>query len=88
MTLSDQVTEVGVKYLAGVAMEVVPVGYKQTEEGVIPEDWDVDKIGKLISITTGNKNTQDRIDTGVYNFINMIYFLCGKLKFDYPLYFT
>ena len=20
------------------------------------------------------------------NFINMIYFLCGKLKFDYPLY--
>lgn len=22
------------------------------------------------------------------NFINMIYFLCGKLKFDYPLYFT
>lgn len=23
-----------------------------------------------------------------HNFINMIYFLCGKLKFDYPLYFT
>lgn len=22
------------------------------------------------------------------NFINMIYFICGKLKFDYPLYFT
>ena len=22
------------------------------------------------------------------DFINMIYFLCGKLKFDYPLYFT
>lgn len=22
------------------------------------------------------------------NFINMIFFLCGKLKFDYPLYFT
>ncbi len=22
------------------------------------------------------------------NFINMVYFLCGKLKFDYPLYFT
>ena len=22
------------------------------------------------------------------NFINMIYFLCGKLKFDYPLNFT
>jgi transposase len=24
----------------------------------------------------------------VNNFIYMIYFLCGKLKFDYPLYFT
>lgn len=24
----------------------------------------------------------------INNFINMVYFLCGKLKFDYPLYFT
>ena len=24
----------------------------------------------------------------INNFINMIYFLCGKLTFDYPLYFT
>ncbi len=24
----------------------------------------------------------------IENFKNMIYFLCGKLKFDYPLYFT
>jgi transposase len=24
----------------------------------------------------------------IYNFINMIYFIAGKLKFDYPLYFT
>lgn len=24
----------------------------------------------------------------LHNFTNMIYFLCGKLKFDYPLYFT
>ncbi len=24
----------------------------------------------------------------INNFMNMIYFLCGKLKFDYPLYFT
>ncbi|MCF6217827.1 MAG: transposase, partial [Gammaproteobacteria bacterium] len=22
------------------------------------------------------------------NFINMVYFLCGKLKFNYPFYFT
>lgn len=24
----------------------------------------------------------------INNFINMVYFLCGRLKFDYPLYFT
>jgi len=24
----------------------------------------------------------------ISNFINMIYFLCGKMKFSYPLYFT
>ncbi|NQY08160.1 MAG: transposase, partial [Flavobacteriales bacterium] len=24
----------------------------------------------------------------ISNFINMIYFTCGKLKFDYPLYLT
>lgn len=24
----------------------------------------------------------------IYNFINMIYFIAGKLKFDYPLYLT
>ena len=26
--------------------------------------------------------------TNIHNFINMIYFTCGKMKFDYPLYFT
>jgi transposase len=24
----------------------------------------------------------------INNYINMIYLLCGKLKFDYPLYLT
>ncbi|MFV0572123.1 MAG: transposase, partial [Xanthomarina gelatinilytica] len=30
--------------------------------------------------TRGYRNTS--------NFINMIYFICGKLKFEYPLYLT
>jgi type I restriction enzyme S subunit len=33
-------------------MELKP-GYKQTEVGVIPEDWDVVKIGTISKITTG-----------------------------------
>lgn len=48
-------------------MEVKP-GYKQTEIGVIPEDWEVDYIGNHCSITTGNRNTQDSIETGIFPF--------------------
>lgn len=43
-------------------------GYKQTEIGVIPEDWDFAPIVEVASITTGSRNTQDRIDDGVYPF--------------------
>jgi type I restriction enzyme S subunit len=43
-------------------------GYKQTEVGVIPEDWDVDCIGNVAQINTGGRNTQDRIEDGVYPF--------------------
>lgn len=43
-------------------------GTKQSELGEIPEDWEVDSIGNLISITTGSRNTQDRIEEGVYPF--------------------
>lgn len=43
-------------------------GYKQTEIGVIPKDWSVDKIGSLTSISTGSRNTQDRINDGQYPF--------------------
>lgn len=46
----------------------VPVGYKNTEVGVIPEDWSFDKIQNLSKITTGSKNTQDKIATGKYPF--------------------
>lgn len=49
-------------------MSNIPKGYKQTEMGVIPEDWSTDKIKNLASITTGSKNTQDRVDSGEYPF--------------------
>ncbi len=53
MTVSNQVTEVGVKYLAEVATEIVPAGYKQTEVGVIPEDWEFRLIGKIANVFSG-----------------------------------
>ena len=49
-------------------MSDVPEGYKVTEVGVIPEDWEVDKIKNISYITTGAKNTQDKIDDGEYPF--------------------
>ncbi len=49
-------------------MQAKPVGFKQTEIGVFPEDWSIDSIINLASITTGDKNTQDRISDGAYPF--------------------
>jgi type I restriction enzyme S subunit len=43
-------------------------GYKQTEVGMIPDDWDFDYIENLAHITTGGRNTQDRVDDGQYPF--------------------
>ncbi|MDX9788592.1 MAG: restriction endonuclease subunit S [Desulfobacterales bacterium] len=43
-------------------------GYKQTEVGVIPEDWVVESVENIAHITTGGKNTQDRIDDGEFPF--------------------
>lgn len=50
------------------ARYVRATGYKQTEVGVIPEDWDFDYIENLAHITTGSRNTQDRVDDGQYPF--------------------
>jgi type I restriction enzyme, S subunit len=46
----------------------VKEGYKQTEVGVIPEDWKIKSVKELAHITTGSKNTQDRINNGTYPF--------------------
>lgn len=43
-------------------------GYKNTEIGVIPKEWKVVKVDEVCSITTGDKNTQDRIDDAKYPF--------------------
>ena len=46
----------------------IPAGYKQTEVGVIPEDWRLITIEDFAHITTGSRNTQDRVDDGQYPF--------------------
>ena len=47
---------------------LIPRRYRQTTAGVIPEDWNVDRIGDIASIKTGAKNTQDKQADGEYPF--------------------
>ena len=49
-------------------MRELKKGYKDTEIGVIPEDWTIDVVENLASVTTGNKNTQDNKPLGKYPF--------------------
>lgn len=48
--------------------EIVPEGYKKTEIGAIPKDWDIKLLEELCKITTGNKDTQDKQEEGLYPF--------------------
>ena len=49
-------------------MELVQEKYQQTEMGLIPKDWKVDFIKNIAQIKTGSRNTQDRIENGIYPF--------------------
>ena len=41
---------------------------KQTEIGLIPDDWEVKEIKDFADVITGNKNTQDAVENGKYPF--------------------
>jgi type I restriction enzyme S subunit len=47
---------------------MIETKFKQTEIGLIPEDWNVYKISDIASVTTGSRNTQDRCPGGKYPF--------------------
>lgn len=46
----------------------IPEGYRMTEVGVIPGEWEVGYIKDLSLISTGNKNTQDKVENGQFPF--------------------
>ena len=48
------VAEISPKYLAEVASNAIPSGYKQTEVGVIPEDWQLSNIRDVSAIPMQN----------------------------------
>lgn len=49
----DAVAEMSQQYQIEVAKQLVPEGYKQTEVGVIPQDWEHKVLGDLASIYSG-----------------------------------
>lgn len=63
-------------------MELRP-GYKQTELGVIPQDWEVSKLGKYATFKTGPFGSalhqSDYVDGGV-PVINPMQIIDGKIK--------
>ncbi|WP_158643495.1 restriction endonuclease subunit S [Ketobacter alkanivorans] len=62
----NKVAEVSAQYLAELDENAVPSGYKQTEVGVIPEDWDVENLQKLtVLIIDGTHHTPRYTTYGV-----------------------
>ncbi|MDL5384383.1 restriction endonuclease subunit S [Aeromonas hydrophila] len=49
--MADQMMQYKTDEMA--AKQTIPVGYKQTEVGVIPEDWDISIIGDIANVKTG-----------------------------------
>lgn len=47
-------------------LDPIPSGYKQTEVGVIPEDWEVITFGNIMSIRHGKNQQQIESQNGLY----------------------
>lgn len=56
------VAEVSSTYLAEMASNSIPVGYKQTEVGVIPENWEATTVGQVTSMLSGGTPNRKRED--------------------------
>lgn len=67
------------------ASQTLPANYKQTEIGMIPEDWDVKKLGKACEkITTGKLDANAMKKDGEYRFYTCAkeYYFIDKYAFD------
>ena len=50
-------------------MEKLRKGYKQTEIGIIPEDWEVKRLGKILTINYGKSQAEISNNDGYYPII-------------------
>lgn len=60
--MSTGVAEVSPKYLAEVASNAIRSGYKQSEVGMIPEDWVATTVGQVTSWLSGGTPNRKRED--------------------------
>ena len=62
MTANHQVAEASVKYLVDATGQTVPVGYKKTEVGVIPEDWEYSSLKEVSSFGGGTTPARNQFE--------------------------
>lgn len=60
--MSNQVAEAGLQYFSGDVESVVPEGYKQTEIGVIPDDWEASTVGDVSILMSGGTPSRKNSD--------------------------
>lgn len=48
------------------SLQVISEGYKQTEVGIIPEDWDVKTFGQVMNIRHGKDQKSVQVTDGLY----------------------
>lgn len=51
--MSGGVKEVSAEYRSGELLDACPVGYKRTEVGILPEEWEVSPISKKMELING-----------------------------------
>ncbi|MEY0976380.1 restriction endonuclease subunit S [Providencia rettgeri] len=61
--MSNRISETG--------LNLIPAGYKQTEVGVIPEDWVIEKLGVIGKFKNGINKSADDFGYG-YPFVNLM----------------
>lgn len=64
--MNELVVEMSSNNLTQTAERVVPEGYKKTEVGVIPEDWEVLSIGEVLQIKHGKDQKLVESENGVF----------------------
>lgn len=64
------VAEASSAYLSEVTSTTIPVGYKQTEVGIIPSDWEVRTLEQLVAFRNGAAHENCIDDSGDYVVVN------------------